>query len=62
MFGGIIKTVMCKSIAKDVLRTGAKQSTKNRNVINEKLGTSTIDEFMKMDIHEYNQKKKDSST
>lgn len=58
MLNGIIKTLLCKSIVKDVVVMGAKKSTKNNNVVKEKLGTSTIDEFMRMNIHEYNQKVK----
>lgn len=61
MLNGIIKTLLCKSIAKDVVVAGVKTSTKNNDVVKEKLGTTSIDEFMRMDIHEYNQKKKDLS-
>lgn len=56
MLSEIIKVVMAKSIGKDLVKMAAKNG-RNDDVIAEKLGVSSIDEFMKMDIHEYEQRK-----
>lgn len=56
MLKEIVKMVMVKSIAKDSIRMVLKNSNSNEDVVKEKLGVSSIDEFMKMDIHEYKQK------
>lgn len=52
MINSIIRTILAKSIAKDVTVAAVKATT-NDSVVKEKLGVSSIDEFMKMDIHEY---------
>jgi hypothetical protein len=52
----IIKTLLVKSIAKD----GIKMVLRNQNndsVVKEKLGVNSIDEFMKMDYREFQEKK-----
>ena len=41
---------MVKSIAEDTIKKAIK-SQNDKSVVKEKLGVSTIDEFMKMDIH-----------
>lgn len=59
MLTNIIELILSKSIAKDVAVAAAKATT-NDTAVKERLGVSTIDEFMKMDIHEY-QKLKNGS-
>ena len=51
MIGNLIKTLMLKSIAKDSIKMAIK-SQSDESVVKEKLGVSTIDEFMRMDIHD----------
>ena len=45
-----------KAIVRDIVKMGVKNANHDDSVVKEKLGVSTIDEFMKMDIHEYKQK------
>lgn len=56
MLSKIIKFVTVKSIGSDLVKMAAK-SGQNDDVLKEKLGVSSIDEFMKMDIHEYEKRK-----
>lgn len=58
MLSEIFKMVMTKSIAKDFIGMATKSSNRGEDVVKEKLGVSSIDEFMKMDIREYGVKKK----
>lgn len=57
MVSTIVKMILGKSIAKDVVRISVKNGTRNESVVKEKLGVSSIDEFMKMDIHEYQRRR-----
>jgi hypothetical protein len=57
MITKLIKTLVFKSTVKDSMVMTAK-SQNDESVIKEKLGVSTIDEFMKMDIHEYEERMK----
>ena len=52
----IIKFMTVKAIVRDIVKMGVKNANHDDSVVKEKLGVSTIDEFMKMDIHEYKQK------
>jgi hypothetical protein len=56
MISNVIKTIVGKSITKNVVVAAVKATTDD-SVVKEKLGVSTIDEFMKMDIHEYQKMK-----
>lgn len=56
MLSKLIKFMAAKSIGSDVVKMAVK-SSQNDDVVKEKLGVSSIDEFMKMDIHEYQKKK-----
>lgn len=47
----LFTSIMLKSVAKDTI-TMAVKSSQNGDVIKEKLGVSTIDEFMKMNIYD----------
>lgn len=49
MFGKLIASIILKSASKDVVKMGLKKNHKE-NVVKERLGVSTIDEFMKLDV------------
>lgn len=49
----IIKVAITKSITKDIVKMAVKNANHDESIVKEKLGVSTIDEFMKMDIHDY---------
>jgi hypothetical protein len=53
MLKEIIRFVTVKSIGSDLVKMAAKNSNHNGDVVREKLGVSSIDEFMKMDIRDY---------
>lgn len=56
MLKEIIGFVTAKSIGSDLVKMAAKNGNHNDDVLREKLGVSSIDEFMRMDIHEYKKK------
>lgn len=56
MLNELVRFVVFKSIAKDLVTMAAK-TNRHENVVKEKLGTDTIDEFMKMNVQEYQNKK-----
>lgn len=56
MLSKIINFMAAKSIGSDIVKMAVK-SNQNDDAVKEKLGVSSIDEFMKMDIHEYKKKK-----
>lgn len=57
MLSEIFKMMMVKSIGKDVVVLAAKQNNRGEDVLKDKLGVSSIDEFMKMDVRNYGVKK-----
>lgn len=52
MFNEIIRFMMAKSIGRDVVKMAAKNSS-NEDILKEKLGASSVDEFMKININDY---------
>lgn len=57
MFNKLLKTILIKSIAKDSIKVVMKKCAEKENVVKEKLGVESIDEFMRIDIHEYLKKR-----
>ena len=57
MLNEIFKMMVVKSIGKDAVVLAAKQNSRGEDVLKDKLGVSSIDEFMKMDVRNYGVKK-----
>lgn len=55
MFGKVFTIMMIKTIVKDYIMLTIKRGCQDnrKSVIQDKLGVSTIDEFMKMDIKDF---------
>lgn len=57
MLTKFIKFMVAKSVSTDFVKMAVKSSRDSETVVQEKLGVSTIDEFMKMDYQTYRSKK-----
>lgn len=50
MLNGLVKFMIAKSVGTDLVKVAVRNSRNNEDVLKEKLGVSSIDEFMKMDF------------